>query len=92
MIAVGGGGADGFSSLVSNPNNIDAFVTSVLSFLDQYKFDGLDIDWEFPSSAEMNGYSNLMIKLRQAFGSKYLLSMAASAIPPYQDAGEYQFI
>ena len=88
MIAIGGATSAGFSSLVSSSGNINTFVASVVAFLNQYNFDGLDIDWEYPIGAsDKAGLSNLLITLRQAFGTKYLLSAATAAIPPYQNAG-----
>ena len=88
MISIGGATSAGFSSLVSSSGNINTFVASVVAFLNQYNFDGLDIDWEYPIGAsDKAGLSNLLITLRQAFGTKYLLSAATAAIPPYQNAG-----
>ena len=87
MISVGGGGAVGFSSMASSSANINTFVTSVVAFLKKYKFDGLDVDWEVPLTAEKAAFSNLLTALRQAFGTTYLLSVATASIPPYDDAG-----
>lgn len=82
MIAIGGATSAGFSSLVSSTSNINTFVSSVVAFLNQYNFDGLDIDWEYPiGAADKVGFSNLLTALRQAFGTKYLLSAAVGAVP-----------
>ncbi|XP_025094178.1 probable chitinase 10 [Pomacea canaliculata] len=50
MLSVGGYavGDEEFSTLVSNPNNVDSFAASTITLLRKYNFDGLDIDWEFP--------------------------------------------
>lgn len=48
MVACGGWGADGFSDMASTEENRQKFVKSVISFIEEYGLDGLDIDWEYP--------------------------------------------
>ena len=50
-IAIGGwndsaGGK--YSNLVNNPSSRAKFVRHVVSFIEEYGFDGLDLDWEYP--------------------------------------------
>lgn len=47
-ISVGGWGIDGFSDSSSSEEGRYIFARSIIKFLDQYNFDGVDIDWEFP--------------------------------------------
>ncbi len=90
MIAIGGWtdsqtdgtGPGKYSQLVSDPQKIDTFVNSVMTFLNTYGFDGLDLDWEYPGEypEDKKGFTDLCKALRAAFTSKgYLLSAAVSA-------------
>lgn len=47
-IALGGWGADGFSDAVLTEESREKFTTSVVDYIIEHDFDGLDIDWEFP--------------------------------------------
>ena len=94
MISIGGytdsnDRSNKYSNLVANPAKITTFVSSVMAFLYQYDFDGLDIDWEYPSTtADKTGYSNLISALRTAFDTKgYLLSAAVPCNPTKVDNG-----
>lgn len=80
---------DKYSRLVSNPTNIDTFVRSVVSFLKTHGFDGLDIDWEFPTSgSDKLGLAALLRSLRVAFSEdSYKISVAISVNPTTIDSG-----
>lgn len=49
MIAIGGWneGSKRFSKLVADPEQRFVFIKSVLKFLREHNFDGIDFDWVF---------------------------------------------
>ena len=60
----GGGGGDAFRTIVPNASYRTAFVNNMLSFVNQYNLDGVDIDWEFPSDGtEANNFALMMQEL-----------------------------
>lgn len=52
LLAVGGWnlGTDEMSAMLSTPANRDEFVTTSIQFLRQRKFDGVDLDFEYPGA------------------------------------------
>ncbi|XZG68828.1 glycosyl hydrolase family 18 protein [Chitinibacteraceae bacterium HSL-7] len=42
--------SEGFPWMASDTTRRKAFVDSIVSFLERYDFDGIDIDWEYPAS------------------------------------------
>ncbi|KAJ2371085.1 hypothetical protein IW150_004762 [Coemansia sp. RSA 2607] len=56
LISVGGWSwSGGFSQMASSAESRTEFVHSVGKFLQKYKFDGVDIDWEHPVEGGMDG-------------------------------------
>ena len=40
---------DKYSRLVNNPSARSKFIDHVIKFIEKHDFDGLDLDWEYPS-------------------------------------------
>ncbi|SPQ94373.1 unnamed protein product (mitochondrion) [Plasmodiophora brassicae] len=91
MLSVGGDlpSTAPMSSMASDPGRRAIFVNSTMRFIRKYGFDGIDIDWEFPTEVARGGSPNdnnnfvaLVADLRQAIemeavpknSSKLLLS------------------
>lgn len=60
------------------------FVVSASKIVQEYGFDGLDIDWEYPNrrdsvngQADVNNFSQLLKELREEFGKYGLILTAA---------------
>lgn len=71
-----------WSNMVSNQGNRAAFINSLVTFMMQYGFQGVDLDWEFPGVAARGGQpsdtSNLVSlvqEMRAAFGNRYGISI-----------------
>ncbi|XP_032594794.1 probable chitinase 10 [Drosophila grimshawi] len=70
LLAIGGWafGSTPFKELTSNVFRMNQFVYEAIDFLRDYKFNGLDVDWEYPRGAEDRvAYVNLLRELRVAF-------------------------
>ncbi|KAM5465149.1 putative chitinase [Microsporum ferrugineum] len=68
-----------FSELAASSEHQKAFAKSLLSFMDKYGFDGVDIDWEYPVAEERSGapedfanYVSFLKNLRGYLGTKGL--------------------
>lgn len=71
-----------WSSLVASPSNRAAFISSLVTFMNQYGFQGVDLDWEYPVDPARGGEpadtANLVLlvqEMRAAFGTTFGISM-----------------
>ncbi|BGP18683.1 hypothetical protein JCM10213_006905 [Rhodosporidiobolus nylandii] len=90
LLTIGGwSGSVYFSSLVSTASSRTGFANTLSSWIDQYGFAGVDIDWEFVgrqgagnnqvSSADASNYLLFLEKLRSVLGSSKLITAAFPA-------------
>lgn len=96
LVSVGGWLWSGnFSDMALTKESRSRFIESVVEFVDRYKLDGLDIDWEYPGMVgagnrfrpeDQRNYTLLLKELRGRFnreqsrlGRTLLLSVAAGA-------------
>ena len=80
LIAIGGwGNSDEFSPILSDSLKRITFISNIISFLETNQYDGVDIDWEFPSSE--SDRKNLSIFINDLTGqifSLFILTVAAA--------------
>ena len=94
MLSIGGWGSGRFSEMAASEKNRKGFVEDCRRVVDDFKLDGIDIDWEYPtqssagisSSPEDTGnFTLLMRDLRRALGKKKLLTAATVCDAKYID-------
>ena len=92
LISVGGWTmSTNFSATAATADARQVFARSCADFVQQYGFDGVDIDWEYPvsggdsgmvhSPADRENFSLLMAELRRALGPQRLLTAAMAGSP-----------
>lgn len=84
LVWVGGADATGFEQMVANHANRMQFIRSLKRTLEQYHLDGVDLDWEFPTSSnrQRQHLSQLLHEIRREYQRErrtYLLSLATAA-------------
>jgi chitinase len=75
-----------FSDMVSSAVNRQAFITGLAQFLQTHRFDGVDLDWEYPAADDRGGveadtanFVKLLQELRSAFSGRYGISLTLPA-------------
>jgi chitinase len=90
LVSLGGWGWDeNFAARSLDQQSEDRYVKAVMAIVDEYDYDGIDLDWEYPdTNIEIVGFERLTRRFRKLLdklGIKknrpMLLTMAASAHP-----------
>lgn len=69
LIAIGGWNAESkvFSDVVADPNLRAAFIKNAIEFVSLHKFDGFDLDWEYPAQRGGNPADKVSRKTLKIF-------------------------
>jgi chitinase len=89
LISIGGASsAARYTSATNSPSGIKTLAHSSVLYMVDNGFDGIDIDWEFPTAGQKDIYTALLVELRSQLdaqgdtdGRNYLLTIAAPAGP-----------
>jgi chitinase len=84
MLLLGGD----FTGMEATADGLSALLTNLSAFIREYGYDGVDIDWEYPSSAEDSAFFySLMLGLRSILPTpRYIIS---ADVAPW--GGDYDF-
>ena len=96
LLMIGGWGdkADGFSEMARDARKRALFCQTCAEHIKNYNLDGIDIDWEYPTSDaagissspdDRENFNLLMKDLREVLGTGRLLTLASSAYAEYID-------
>lgn len=94
LLSIGGWTSGGFSEMCSTAATRTNFVKSCCQWVDRYHLDGIDLDWEYPSSDEagitaspddIDHFTLLIHELRQTLDSGKLITLATIADALYID-------
>ena len=91
IVVLGGwGNSSGFSPMVANSTTRTLFINNILKFCTDNHYDGIDIDWEHPSTNEDTQNLNVFIKeLREAIKNQNLDLLITMAVPGNSWSGQW---
>ena len=94
VLSIGGWTAGNFSEMAADERCRSSFARDCKRVVDQYGFDGIDLDWEYPTSDEAgiscspddtDNFTLLMRDIRAAIGKQKLLTIATIADAKFID-------
>jgi len=94
LLAIGGWKAGGFSEMAASITTRKAFAQDCRRVIDEFGLDGIDMDWEYPSSSaagitatpdDIDNFTILMKDIREAIGKDKMLTVATISTAKYVD-------
>lgn len=94
LLSIGGWESGRFSEMAADETSRLSFAADCQRVVDEFDLDGIDIDWEYPTSgmagissspADRDNFTLLMRDIREAIGQKKLLTLATAASGKYID-------
>lgn len=92
LLSIGGWGSGRFSEMAADVTNRAKFAQDCARVVKQFKLDGIDIDWEYPTNSsagisatesDTQNFTLLMRDIRKAIGKKKLLTLASVSSGQY---------
>jgi chitinase len=94
LLSIGGWGSGRFSEMAASEINRKEFSADCQRVVRQFDLDGIDLDWEYPTSSlarissspdDMENFTLLVRDIREKIGAGKLLTFASSANARYVD-------
>lgn len=94
ILSIGGWESGRFSEMAAGKSYREAFARDCQRVVEEFGLDGIDIDWEYPTSnmagisaspADKDNFTLLMKDIRKEIGNDKLLTLASSADAQYID-------
>jgi len=96
-LSIGGWGSGRFSEMAASKENRESFATDCAKVIAEFGLDGIDMDWEYPTSSaagissspdDTKNFTLLIKELREAIGKDKLLTMASPGNAGFVDFPE----
>ena len=94
MLSIGGWGSGRFSEMAAKRSLRKKFAADCRRVVKEFGLDGIDLDWEYPTSSaakissspdDTKNFTLLMKAIRKAIGKKKLLTLASAASAKFVD-------
>ena len=101
LLSIGGWGSGRFSEMAANDEYRRAFAADCDRVVKEFALDGIDIDWEYPTSSMANissspddteNFTLLMQDIRAAIGNEKELTLAPKTTLRYSFGNESNFV